>query len=372
MRLLRWMISGYRRLTVYRQGEAERIFVREGLRNVIVVGLLFGFGLLLDMAAYVWMGNFGLVRIVAAWLLVAALLSGSALAWFILRDKHRGIRFMRIANRLIVIAFLCGALFLTYWEVRFSGGLYVYSITLMILGTMMNFPLRETALYLLLYDLFAAFFQHRWGLFLCTEHFFHPDRYMIFMTAVSMGAAVQRHVAYLLRIRQRTSLRAIGETDPLTGLLNRRGMEAYVRQNVSSRDVCVALFDVDNFKLYNDTYGHEAGDSCLMLVSRILREMAKGQEAIAVRYGGEELLLLFFSADVAAVRAIVEQGMCKLWNMKLSAGHGATQPFLSVSCGIAAGQISLTDQGMGLRQIIAAADDKLYRAKSEGRNRCVV
>ena len=372
MRFFRWMVSGYRRLTAYRQGEYERIFVREGLRNLLFVGLVFGVGLLLDMAGYVLMGNFGLVSLSAAWAMVVALLCGAAGASLVLRRKKKDVRTMKLASRLIVVMLLASSLFLSYWEARISGGLYVYSLTIMLLGTMLNFSLREAAIYMILYDICIAFVQHHWGLHLWDDNFLHPDRYMIFMTVVAMGAAAQRHIAYLLRIRQRTSLRVIGETDPLTGLLNRRGMEAYVRQNLSACEVCAALFDIDNFKLYNDTYGHEAGDSCLMRVSRLLREMAKGRDAIAVRYGGEELLLLFFSAKVSEVRAVVEQGMRKLWNMQLSSGDGAAHPFLSVSCGIAVGQVTLADQSASLRQLIAAADEKLYTAKRDGKNRCVV
>ncbi len=372
MRFLRWMVSGYRRLTAYRQGAYEVFFLREGLRNLLFVGLVFGIGLLLDMAGYVLMGNFGLVRLAAAWALVAALLCGAAGAYFVLRRRKKDVRLMWIVSRLIVVVLILSSLFLAYWEVRISGGLYVYSLTIMILGTMLNFSMREAAVYMIVYDFCVAFMQHHWGLHLWDDNFLHPDRYMFFMTVVAMGAAMQRHIAYLLRVRQRSSLRAIGDTDPLTGLLNRRGMEAYVRKNLRSCEVCAALFDIDNFKLYNDTYGHEAGDACLMRVARIMREMAKGRDAIAVRYGGEELLLLFFSADVKEVRAVVEEGMQRIWNMQIVSGDGAVQPFLSLSCGIAAGQVVLSDQSAGLRQLIAAADEKLYTAKRDGRNRCVV
>ena len=368
----RWIISGYRRLTAYSQGEYERIFVREGLRNLLFVGLVFGVGLLLDMAGYALMGNFGLARLPASWTLVAALLGGAAGASFVLRKKKRDVRFMRIASRTIVSMLLVSALFLAYWEVRVSGGLYVYSLTIMGLGTMLNLPLRETAAYIAICDICVAFFQHHWGLPLWNDDFLHPDLYMIFMTVVAMGAAMQRHIAYLLRIRQRTSLRAIGETDPLTGLLNRRGMETYVRQNLRTGEVCAALFDIDNFKLYNDTYGHEAGDACLRRVARLLREMVQGRDAIVVRYGGEELLLLFFAAELSEVKDAVEQGMRKLWNMKISSGDGAAQPFLSMSCGIAAGRVTLADQSASICQLIAAADEKLYTAKRAGKNRCVV
>ena len=91
MRFFRWMVSGYRRLTAYRQGEYERIFVREGLRNLLFVGLVFGVGLLLDMAGYVLMGNFGLVSLSAAWAMVVALLCGAAGASLVLRRKKKDV-----------------------------------------------------------------------------------------------------------------------------------------------------------------------------------------------------------------------------------------------------------------------------------------
>lgn len=371
MRFLRWMISGARRLTVYRKGPYEKMFVREGLRSLLFVGLVFGIGLLLDMAAHMITGNFGLVRLTAAWVLVGALLAGGLGAAAVLRCRREDLAFMKKATRLIFGVMYMGVLFFAFWEARISGGLYIYSIAVIVVGTMMNFPLRETAAYILLFDLCIVYFQYQSGLHLWDDNFLHPDRYIIFMTVIALGAAWQRHVAYLLRIRQRTSLQAIGETDPLTGLLNRRGMEDYIRRVAPSREICAALFDIDNFKMYNDTYGHAAGDACLIRVAAILKDMVKERRAIAVRYGGEELLLLFFGEEPQEVRRIVEQGMRKLWNMKLSSGDGATQPFLSMSCGVAVSQESIANNFAKLYELIAAADENLYKAKRTGKNRCV-
>ena len=145
MRFLRWMISGSRRLTVYRKGPYEKMFVREGLRSLLFVGLVFGIGLLLDMAAHMITGNFGLVRLTAAWVLVGALLAGGLGAAAVLRCRREDLAFMKKATRLIFGVMYMGVLFFAFWEARISGGLYIYSIAVIVVGTMMNFPLRETA-----------------------------------------------------------------------------------------------------------------------------------------------------------------------------------------------------------------------------------
>ena len=106
-------------------------------------------------------------------------------------------------------------------------------------------------------------------------------------------------------------------------------------------------------------------------MAALLKDMVKERRAIAVRYGGEELLLLFFGEKPQDVRRIVEQGMRKLWNMKLSSGDGATQPFLSMSCGVAVSREPIANNLAKLYELIAAADENLYKAKRTGKNRCV-
>lgn len=371
MSLLPKEFSGYLRLTAYRKGIYEKAFVHENVQSLMIVTLVFGVGLLFNAAIYGLTGSAGLMTSAEGWLLIAVLLLGTMISFICFRRWENEPRpLKRIYWGLFSVLFIC-LLIVSHKEICLGGSLYVYSVALTVIGMMLNLPLRRAAASILLFDAVNAFFLHRCGIQFWQETHIQPYRYMFFLTIVALGAAMQRHVNYLILMRQRASLLSLGHTDPLTGLLNRRGMENYLQQASHASKIHAVLFDIDNFKMYNDTYGHEAGDVCLMRVSKLLRELVEGKEAIAVRYGGEELLLLFFDIDGDAVKKYVEQGLRRLWNMKLPSGDGATQPFLSMSCGIAKGVVQAEGSVETVYQLIAAADQKLYAAKREGKNRCV-
>ena len=126
----------------------------------------------------------------------------------------------------------------------------------------------------------------------------------------------------------------------------------------------VLMLDVDYFKLYNDTYGHQAGDDCLARVAEVLNASVRTPEDVVSRYGGEEFVVILFDCaeDVAEkVAARIQEGL-----RAAAIPHGASKvsEYVTVSMGIAA-----NSTGLAGPEIIARADAALYRAKEAGRDR---
>ncbi|HYG06241.1 MAG TPA: diguanylate cyclase [Stenotrophomonas sp.] len=156
--------------------------------------------------------------------------------------------------------------------------------------------------------------------------------------------------------------------DPLTGALNRRGFEELFAREQSrtlrgGQPLCVALLDLDDFRLVNQTYGHAGGDAALRHLVTTARTVLRGSDAIA-RFGGEEFVLLLpdataFEARAAVVRlqrALAQRGVL----------HEQQRVFVSFSAGVAVCQA-----GEGVDGVVRRADRAMYAAKQAGKNRVV-
>ena len=169
-----------------------------------------------------------------------------------------------------------------------------------------------------------------------------------------------------LRLRERLRREAI--VDPLTGLFNRRHMEAVVEREAyraRRRDNAVGLIlcDIDRFKRINDTHGHDAGDEILRCLGGQLRKGTRGED-IACRYGGEEFLLILPEIDPESLRRGAEGILAEARETELE-WEGETLAF-SLSAGM-----SLWSGDTDFAAAIRAADAALYRAKESGRDRVV-
>jgi diguanylate cyclase (GGDEF)-like protein len=169
------------------------------------------------------------------------------------------------------------------------------------------------------------------------------------------------------------ALLQLSRTDPLTGLENRRAIDEKLRHYWSdwqrSGDSFVAiLIDVDFFKRFNDFYGHQEGDRCLILVANALAEMVKQRNGSIGRYGGEEFIVLARMAKSEQVTDIAEAIRCTVENLALPHEHRRDGvSVVTVSVGAA---LTRTQTGAKLEKIIHEADRALYLAKAGGRN-CV-
>jgi diguanylate cyclase (GGDEF)-like protein len=149
-------------------------------------------------------------------------------------------------------------------------------------------------------------------------------------------------------------------TDPLTGLLNRRSLEARVAHLERNRDPYVVdAFDLDHFKNLNDTHGHLTGDQALRLFARVLRSCTRDND-LAARMGGEEFLVVLPGATSDEGMALGDRIRVEL----IAALSDGTVPGFTVSVGVADDR-----DGDTFEQIVAAADRRLYTSKTTGRDR---
>jgi diguanylate cyclase (GGDEF)-like protein len=170
-------------------------------------------------------------------------------------------------------------------------------------------------------------------------------------------------------------LAILATTDGLTGLANRRTFDRqleaeWLRAARQKTPVSLLLIDVDQFKAYNDIYGHPAGDECLRNIAKTISEAARRPGDVAARYGGEELAILLPGADEADAAQIAEDLRAKVEALRVR--HDANPPgcILTISIGSATRIPSLDRSRIGPDHLITLADAALYRAKQNGRN-CV-
>lgn len=169
------------------------------------------------------------------------------------------------------------------------------------------------------------------------------------------------------------TLKRLSVTDPLTGLYNRRKADEHLEQIWNERNIqdTIALmaFDVDHFKDYNDTYGHLAGDECLVQIAQILSSSIEEiKDAEVYRTGGEEFLIITKRQNEKQVLSLAKQIRRKVERLSLSAAEQPTQP-TTISIGIADHTPDESDKEDIYQQLWRRADAALYKAKEAGRNR---
>ena len=166
-------------------------------------------------------------------------------------------------------------------------------------------------------------------------------------------------------------LQNLAERDGLTGLANRRRGDSYLQEAWDSlrrehRPLSLIMFDVDHFKAYNDNYGHPEGDRCLITIADTVRETLKRPADLAVRYGGEEFMIILPNTEVTGAATIAEQLRAAIEARALPHAHSSTGPVVTISVGTAT---RVPDHETGRQTLVDAADEALYRAKRGGRNR---
>lgn len=175
----------------------------------------------------------------------------------------------------------------------------------------------------------------------------------------------------LANLKLRDILRSQSVRDALTGLYNRRYMEESLELELrrAMRKKCslgIMMLDVDHFKNFNDTFGHEAGDSVLKALSNLFRTQLRGGD-IPCRYGGEEFTMILPEASLEATRLRAEQ-LREAAKAAIAQFRGNPLDTVTLSIGVA----SFPEKGTTVEALLRAADSALYRAKEQGRDRVVV
>ena len=170
----------------------------------------------------------------------------------------------------------------------------------------------------------------------------------------------------------RAALVAQAHTDPLTGLRNRLGLDAHLEALHSSsrrygRAYCLALCDVDFFKKYNDSHGHQAGDDVLRSVATTLTTLARDADQV-YRYGGEEFLLVLPEQREDGARRALDRVRQAVEDLRIAHPDGGPSGYLTLSIGISGFR---PGRDISSSDLLAEADQALYEAKAAGRNRVV-
>ncbi|WP_407543340.1 diguanylate cyclase (plasmid) [Deinococcus radiomollis] len=172
----------------------------------------------------------------------------------------------------------------------------------------------------------------------------------------------------MVNLRLRETLRQQSIRDPLTGLFNRRYLEETFERELRRAErkgecIGIIMLDVDRFKMFNDTHGHEAGDALLRTLGSLLKDSVRAED-VACRYGGEEFTLLLSGATQQQTFERAEQVREAITRLKVM-NQGELLEGVSASMGVA----TFPQHGRELAGLVRAADLALYRAKREGRNR---
>ncbi|WP_370655763.1 sensor domain-containing diguanylate cyclase [Paracraurococcus lichenis] len=186
--------------------------------------------------------------------------------------------------------------------------------------------------------------------------------------------AVKRDVTERKALERR--LAALARTDGLTGLPNRRAFDEalaleWSRARRESTPVSLLLLDVDRFKLFNDTYGHPAGDACLRAVAGAVASAVHRPADLVARYGGEEIVVLLPNTSAAGAEMLAEQVRAAVEAVGLTHTANLPSSVVTVSVGVATA-LPAADPDLFAEALLAAADAALYSAKHSGRNRVTV
>jgi diguanylate cyclase (GGDEF)-like protein len=160
--------------------------------------------------------------------------------------------------------------------------------------------------------------------------------------------------------------------DQLTGVANRRAFDQTLEQEFkrakrNRRPISLLLFDVDHFKLFNDTYGHQAGDLCLRQLAQEVSNSIKRPGDMLARYGGEEFAIILPDTDAAGAGVIAQRILETVVSLAIRHENNSVGPYVTVSVG--ASTYTGGDATFESHNLVALADKVLYEAKSSGRNK---
>ncbi|WP_293125185.1 PAS domain S-box protein [Microcoleus sp. bin38.metabat.b11b12b14.051] len=219
-----------------------------------------------------------------------------------------------------------------------------------------------------------------WGL-LIAHHCSAPrewqqfDMDLLSQLATQVAIAIEQSLLYQQLAAANLRLDGLANLDSLTQLANRRRFDEVINRewehSSSTEPLSLILCDIDCFKLYNDNYGHQAGDACLQRVARAIGESCTNVPSerlyLAARYGGEEFAVILPNTDIATAQAIAEVIRQRVKALAIPHLKSVVTDCVTLSMGVA----MISENQNSPKMLIEAADKALYRAKSGGRDRVV-
>lgn len=260
------------------------------------------------------------------------------------------------------VLWMCGTVCIAYCNMLsgLGGGTYIFFCIVVCLVPL--YPVRDWVISLVVFVGIVMGAAARMDGEL--KFFFYNCIVMLIMGFIAqrfeMGMRMQREYIYMTAF-----------FDPLTGLLNRRGGNAYLQEEMEYRGdsrIGVIMLDVDYFKKYNDSLEHDEGDNCLKMVSASIREAVGDRTRLMVRHGGEEFVIILFDATEEDTKKWAEKIRRTVYDRALPAPCREVADVVTVSVGAA---VMAIHSGSLYEQTLKAADEALYMAKESGRNRVV-
>lgn len=194
------------------------------------------------------------------------------------------------------------------------------------------------------------------------EYITKPFRPVVVKVRVNTQAELKRHRDYL---------EGISYLDGLTGIPNRRKFNEYLLFycDISNREktpISMIMMDIDHFKLYNDHYGHQEGDTCLIRIAKALSEVPVDKADFVARFGGEEFACILPNKTREEAMTLAEKLRLAVADLKIPHETSLVEPFVTISLGVA----SVIPSGDPVcKDLVRAADEALYRSKESGRNK---
>jgi diguanylate cyclase (GGDEF)-like protein/PAS domain S-box-containing protein len=217
-----------------------------------------------------------------------------------------------------------------------------------------------------------------WGL-ICIENcsiarWWNPEEIdLLERVALELAVAIKQAKLYRQLEEANRELRELSVMDGLTRIANRRKFDQYIaaewfRLSREQSPLSLILCDIDHFKLYNDTYGHPAGDRCLIEVAQAINRVIKRPTDLVARYGGEEFVLVLPQTPLAGAIHLAQQIRLQVQSLKIPHLHSSVDLYVTISLGVSC---CIPHPNFGFEALVAAADQSLYQAKERGRNQAV-
>jgi diguanylate cyclase (GGDEF)-like protein len=189
-----------------------------------------------------------------------------------------------------------------------------------------------------------------------------PFSPVIIKARVNMHAELKRYRDYL---------EEISFLDGLTSISNRRKFNGYLDStwNFAEREhipISMILMDIDHFKQFNDNYGHQEGDACLIQIAQVLSQAVVRKTDFVARYGGEEFVYILPNTNIESAVRIAEKLRLSIIALQIPHAYSSTGHWVTISLGV--GTV-IPDRNLSCSALIKAADNALYRAKENGRNK---